>query len=122
VRCANCGRCVPKDKAIKRFHVRNMVEAAAHGDMKEASVYAEFQIPKMYMKVQHCVSCAIHSRVVRSRPVAGRRIREQPLRQRRGERKPNTGKPMRGLKKSARRIKPPSQILAEQAAKQGLGK
>ena len=39
VHCSNCNRLVPKDKSIKRFIVRNMVETAAHRDLKDASIY-----------------------------------------------------------------------------------
>jgi len=84
--------------------VRNMVESAAQRDLKESSVYEIYVVPKLYLKMEYCISCAIHSHVVRSRPAALRRVREPPRRVRRDERKPDVGKPMKGLKKSARRI------------------
>jgi len=82
IRCGNCGRMVPKDKAVKRFIVRNIIESAAYRDIVESSAYVEgaYTPPKIYMKMCYCIGCAIHGRIVRVRSHEDRKIREPPKR------------------------------------------
>ena len=41
VNCMNCGRMVPRDKAIKRFMTKNMVDSSSAKDVMDASIYKE---------------------------------------------------------------------------------
>ena len=77
---------IVQDKAVKRFQVRNIVDASSQRDIRDASVYersgfhsgscVEYTLPKLYIKQQYCVSCAVHGRIVRGRKAEERRIRE----------------------------------------------
>ena len=88
VACVNCGRQVPKDKAIKKFTVRDIIDASSKDDIIKATAFTkEVPIPKLYYKMHYCVSCAIHNRIVAVRSREDRRIR-RPIR----ERKPDAKK------------------------------
>ena len=62
-----------------------MVDASAKKDIQDASVYESkgvewdwnlgYALPKFYLKVLYCVSCAIHAKVVRVRNEDVRRLR-----------------------------------------------
>merc|ERR1711918_329641 len=69
--CALSGKLVPKDKAVKRFVVRNI---------RESSVYDNYTLPKVYHKMYYSVESAIHRRIVRVRSREARRNRDPPPR------------------------------------------
>jgi small subunit ribosomal protein S26e len=47
--------------------VKNIVEAAAQRDIRDACAFESYMLPKTYYKTQYCVSCACHRRVVKVR-------------------------------------------------------
>eukprot|EP00999_Lentomonas_sp_LEN2_P002027 NODE_3211_length_441_cov_59.694268_g3161_i0.p2 GENE.NODE_3211_length_441_cov_59.694268_g3161_i0~~NODE_3211_length_441_cov_59.694268_g3161_i0.p2 ORF type:complete len:111 (+),score=27.72 NODE_3211_length_441_cov_59.694268_g3161_i0:97-429(+) len=80
VPCEASGALVPKDKAVKRYIVRNMVESAALRDLADASLYDNYSLPKLYRKVYYSISAAIHNKAVRVRSRENRRVRTPPQR------------------------------------------
>ncbi|MFS7916769.1 putative ribosomal protein S26e [Helianthus anomalus] len=71
IRCSNRGKCCPKDKAIKRFNMRNIVEQAAVRDVQEACAF-DLHTSKVVFE-SAILRFAIHSKVVRVRSRTDRR-------------------------------------------------
>jgi small subunit ribosomal protein S26e len=67
--------------------VRNMVDSGAKNDLEAACAYEQYTLPKLFSKNYYCVSCAVHSRIVRVRNVEARRVRDPPVRFRRTDTK-----------------------------------
>ena len=80
IACTHCARQVSKDKAVKRFTIRDIVDASSKRDIIQAKAFEAFEVPKLYSKNQYCISCAIHTRIVKVRSVADRRVRAPPQR------------------------------------------
>jgi len=56
--CCLSGKHIPKDKCVKRFVVRNIVEASAMRDMRDASVYENYVLPKVHRSLP--AFCHLH--------------------------------------------------------------
>jgi len=75
VSCIFSGKLVPKDKAIVRYVVRNIIEPSALRDIQDACAFEYYALPKLYFKNIYSIEAAIHNRVVRVRSKNDRRIR-----------------------------------------------
>jgi small subunit ribosomal protein S26e len=79
--CDNCCRYVAKDKCIKKFVIRDLIDGSSKEDVENVSAYKDksnkgkVNIPKLYYKLTYCVSCAVHARIVRARNAIARRVR-----------------------------------------------
>ncbi len=69
IQCCKCMRLCGKDKAIKRFQIKNFVDASSKRDIEEASAYNNpddpYVMPKLFIKYEYCISCGIHNRTVK---------------------------------------------------------
>lgn len=74
-KCSNCYRLVPKDKAVTKHKIQNLIEPAALDDVKAATIFETFDVPKLKFKLTYCISCAVHLRIVRVRSVWMRKVR-----------------------------------------------
>ena len=68
------------------YGIRNIVDASALRDIKEASALDNYVLPKLYLKMHYCIEAAVHQRIVRVRSSVNRRNREPPVRARAGGR------------------------------------
>lgn len=55
-----------------------MVDQSSTRDIREASAYQNYTLPRLYIKHYYSVEAAVHQRVVRSRSREDRRKRDPP--------------------------------------------
>mmetsp|Transcript_25850 Transcript_25850/g.61299 ORF Transcript_25850/g.61299 Transcript_25850/m.61299 type:complete len:117 (-) Transcript_25850:965-1315(-) len=76
VHCIFSGKLIPKDKAVSRYVIRNIVENSSLKDIQEACCYEHYTLPKIYFKNIYSIEAAIHNRIVRVRSKEGRKVRQ----------------------------------------------
>ena len=54
-----------RELLVRTHPIMKRVLTPRVGDISDASVFSEYTVPKMYLKLQYCVSCAIHGKIVR---------------------------------------------------------
>nr|UXY87509.1 40S ribosomal protein S26 [Cryptomonas sp.] len=80
VHCIFSNKLVPKDKAVTRYVVRNIIESSALRDIQQACIYDSYCLPKLYFKNTYSIEAAIHNKIVRVRSREGRKNRQPPKR------------------------------------------
>lgn len=68
ITCDVTGKRVPKDKAVKRFYSKPLINSHHMKDIKDASYYHRFQAPRLYKQQKFSVKSAQYHRVVKRRP------------------------------------------------------
>lgn len=69
VQCSNCGQTVPKDKVKKVTQYINLVDHQLAKELRAQGAY----IPSSKVLKNYCVSCAIHSKILKIRSEDDRR-------------------------------------------------
>lgn len=63
--------------------MRNIVDASSMRDIRDASAYENYALPKLYVKQYYCIEAAVHQRIIRPRSKEDRKNRDPPPRFRR---------------------------------------
>ncbi len=99
--------------------VSNIVDTSALRDIKDASAFERYQLPKLYLKQYYCVEAAVHQRIVRVRSVLDRKNRTTHRNY--GRKRPNIRGNIDGAQKSHQgyyRTSNNAHISTSRAAKQ----
>lgn len=75
VHCVFSNKLIPKDKAITRYIVKNIIESSAIRDIQDSCALEFYTLPKLYFKNYYSIEAAIHKKIVRVRSREGRKVR-----------------------------------------------